>query len=156
MDTTHTNTILVVEDSPEDFRTIVRGFEKAGLSNPVHWCRDGQEAMDHLFGVGGQRPGVAARPAVVLLDLSLPGADGQEVLAAIKDDDSLCQVPVIILTSSSDERDIETCYRLGANSYVRKPVSIAGFVEAIVRLKDYWFEISVFPCPSETAHETEQ
>lgn len=138
--------ILVVEDSPEDFEATSRVLRKSGLANPIFRCVDGDEALDFLFQRGefGDR-GRTPRPSVILLDLNLPGTDGREVLAEIKKDDELRLIPVIVLTTSSDERDIEKCYQAGANSYVKKPVDLGGFVSAIQRLKDYWFEIVILP-----------
>ena len=82
---------------------------------------------------------------MILLDLNLPGTDGRDVLAEIKRDEHLKLIPVVVLTTSSDERDIEKCYQAGANSYMKKPVDLGGFVSAIQRLKDYWFEIVILP-----------
>ena len=82
---------------------------------------------------------------MILLDLNLPGTDGREVLEDIKGDAELQSIPVVVLTTSSDERDIEACYQAGANSYVQKPVNLDGFIEAIRRLKDYWLEIAILP-----------
>src|SRR5207253_2622403 len=87
----------------------------------------------------------APRPGVVLLDLNLPGTDGREVLREVKNDPGLKNIPVIVLTTSNDERDVEACYRAGANSYIQKPVNIEGFFKAIQRLTDYWFEVVILP-----------
>lgn len=139
-------TMLIIEDSPEDFETTVRAFKKAGISNNIVHCEDGDEALDYLFRRGVYTdPEKSPRPGVILLDLNLPGTDGREVLAAIKNNEDLKKIPVIVLTTSSDERDIEQCYADGANSYIHKPVDIQGFFEAIKRLKDYWFEIVILP-----------
>ena len=87
----------------------------------------------------------APAPAIILLDLNLPGTDGREVLKEIKSDPGLRMIPVIVLTSSSDERDIQACYAAGANSYLKKPVDLKGFIEAATRLKDFWLEIAILP-----------
>ena len=138
--------ILVVEDSPEDFETTVRGLTKAGLANPIFHCEDGDDALEYLRRQGKYTSEEdAPRPGIILLDLNLPGTDGREVLAEIKQDPNLKTIPVIVLTTSTDSRDIETCYQAGANSYVPKPVGMEGFMTALQRLKDYWFEIVVFP-----------
>jgi len=138
--------ILIVEDSPEDYETAVRAFKKAGLRNPIYRCEDGDEALDFLHHRGRYSdPATAPRPGVVLLDLNLPGTDGREVLVDIKSDPSLKTLPVIVLTTSSDDRDIRKCYQDGANSYVQKPVDLNGFVKAVERLKNYWFEIVILP-----------
>lgn len=135
--------ILLVDDSPEDREATVRAFRKAGLANRILECESGDEALDYLHGRGSHAG--APRPSVVLLDLNMPGTDGREVLAEIKGDPELRDIPVIVLTTSRDERDVEACYRAGANSYVQKPVSLDGFVQAIQRLKQFWFEVVVLP-----------
>ena len=135
--------ILLVEDSPEDFETTERAFRKSGLKNPIVRCSDGDEALEFLFRRG--RFADAPRPGVILLDLNLPGTDGREVLAEIKADASLKQIPVIVLTTSSDDRDVQACYNAGASSYIQKPVDLDGFMRAIERLNDYWFEVVILP-----------
>lgn len=138
--------VLIVEDSDEDYETITRAFKKSGMGNPVVRCGDGDEALDYLRHRGKFADGKAAPvPGMILLDLNLPGTDGYEVLEEIKRDQNMKMIPVIVLTSSSDQRDIERCYASGANSYMRKPVSFEGFVEAVQRLKEYWFEIAILP-----------
>ena len=138
--------ILLVEDSPEDFETTERAFRRSGLKNPIFRCADGDEALEFLHRRGRYaEPNKAPRPGVILLDLNLPGTDGREVLSEIKNDPNLKQIPVIVLTTSKDERDIEVCYRCGANSYIQKPVDLDGFMKAIERLKDYWFEVVILP-----------
>jgi CheY-like chemotaxis protein len=138
--------ILVIEDSPEDFEATTRVLRKSGLANPIFRCSDGDEAIDFLFQRGAYSDSqLAPRPTVILLDLNLPGTDGRDVLAEIKKDKHLKLIPVVVLTTSSDERDIEMCYQAGANSYMKKPVDLGGFVSAIQRLKDYWFEIVILP-----------
>jgi CheY-like chemotaxis protein len=138
--------ILLVEDSPEDYETTERAFRRSGLKNPIFRCADGEEALDFLYRRGKYAdPQTSPRPGVVLLDLNLPGTDGREVLNEIKNDPDLKQIPVIVLTTSKDDRDIEVCYRCGANSYVQKPVDLEGFMHAIERLNDYWFEVVILP-----------
>lgn len=142
----HRQPILVVEDSPEDFTAIVRAFKAAKLRNPIVHCVNGDQALDYLM--GEKKPAGstdAFPPGVILLDLNLPGTDGREVLETIKRHRTLKSIPVIVLTTSTDERDIEKCYAAGANSYVQKPVDFDGFVEAVQRLKNYWFEIVILP-----------
>ena len=138
--------ILLVEDSPEDFEATVRALKKAGLANAIYRCEDGDEALDFLFQRGRYADASKApRPGVILLDLNLPGTDGREVLDEIKRSDSLKKIPVLVLTTSTDERDIEKCYQMGANSYVKKPVDLEGFLQAIQRLTDYWFGVVILP-----------
>jgi CheY-like chemotaxis protein len=138
--------ILLVEDSPEDVEATVRALRRAGLANPIFRCEDGDDALDYLFRRGRYSdPASAPRPGIVLLDLNLPGTDGREVLAEIKADGALRSIPVVILTTSIDERDVERCYGAGANSYIKKPVDLEGFMRAIQRLKEFWFEIVIVP-----------
>lgn len=138
--------ILIVEDSPEDFAATHRALRRAGLANPILRCEDGDEALDYLHRRGHYAdPGESPRPGIILLDLNLPGTDGREVLAEIKADPGLRSIPVVILTTSTDERDVERCYDAGANSYITKPVDLDGFMRAIQRLKEFWFEIVIVP-----------
>jgi CheY-like chemotaxis protein len=138
--------ILIVEDSPEDYETTLRAFKKSGLANPVFRCEDGDEALDYLFRRGEyQDMEKSPRPGIILLDLNLPGTDGREVLREIKKDGTLKKIPVIVLTTSTNEQDIEACYDAGASSYLSKPVDLNGFMESIQRLTNYWFEIVILP-----------
>ena len=138
--------ILLVEDSPEDYEATVRAFKRSGLRNPIVRCEDGDDALDYLFRRGAYAsPDQAPRPGVILLDLNLPGTDGREVLQEIKRNDQLRHIPVIVLTTSTDERDVDACYQAGANSYIQKPVDMDGFIRAIERLNGYWFEVVVLP-----------
>lgn len=138
--------ILLVEDSPEDYEATVRAFKRAGLKNPIVRCDDGDSALDYLYRRGRWTdPETSPRPGVILLDLNLPGTDGREVLQEIKRHDQLRHIPVIVLTTSNDTRDVEACYQTGANSYVQKPVDMDGFIRAIERLNGYWFEVVVLP-----------
>jgi len=138
--------ILLVEDSAEDVEATTRALRKAGLANPIHHCVDGEEALDYLKRRGKYSDAaMAPRPGVVLLDLNLPGIDGRQVLSEAKADPELKRIPMIILTTSSDERDIQRCYESGANSYVKKPVDLEGFLQSIQRLSDYWFEVVILP-----------
>jgi CheY-like chemotaxis protein len=132
--------LLVVEDSPEDFEATRRSLVRGGLANPIVHVSDGDSALDYLF--AGERRSV---PALILLDLNLPGTDGRQVLARVKADERLRQVPVVVLTTSRDRRDVEACYRAGANSYIQKPVDLAGFQRALRTLREYWFDVVVLP-----------
>lgn len=143
--------ILLIEDSPEDCEATLRAIEKSKLANPVIHFDSGDEALDFLYRRGAyQDRGKSPRPSIVLLDLNLPGTDGREILAEIKKDPALRSIPVIVFTTSSDERDIDACYQAGANSYVQKPVDSLGLVTAIQRLKDFWFDIVIIPASEET------
>lgn len=133
--------ILVVEDSDEDFETLTRLMKRACIINPIFRCCDGEEALDFLNqeGAYGQAK-KAPRPSLVLLDLNLPGTDGREVLQHVKQNASLSAIPVVILTTSSNPKDLEFCYANGANSYLLKPMSLKKFQRSIQILIDYWFE----------------
>lgn len=135
--------ILLVEDNPDDEALTLRAFKKNNIRNPVVVARDGAEALDRLFGADG-RP-AERLPQVVLLDLKLPKVDGLEVLRRIRADDRTKLLPVVILTSSREEQDIVEGYRLGANSYVRKPVDFDEFVEAARQLGLYWLLLNEVP-----------
>jgi two-component system response regulator len=134
------HTILLVEDNPDDEVLTLRAFKKSGVQNEIVVARDGAEALAAIFGPGGEGGGgpLALAPAVVLLDLKLPKIDGLEVLRRLRADARTRVLPVVVLTSSSQERDIDECYRSGANSYVRKPVDYIEFVEAARRIGLYW------------------
>jgi two-component system response regulator len=138
--------ILLVEDSEDDYEATLRAFKKASLHNHVHWCKSGQEALDFLKHEGLYRDtSKSPLPGLILLDLNMPGIDGRKTLELIKQNTELKRIPVVILTTSADEKDIKVCYQMGANTYVQKPVSFDGLIEAIKRLKEYWFEIALLP-----------
>ena len=137
--------ILVVEDNPADYFAPERGLRKAGLANPIIHAESGEAALDYLAGTGAYAGQGEQKPGIVLLDINLPGLNGGEVLERIRAEERLKLVPVIMLTTSSDERDVQMAYRLGANSYIQKPVDLDGFMSALKRLKDYWFELVILP-----------
>lgn len=146
MQSARPQTILVVEDSDDDYFATARAFKKAGLANPVRRCTNGDQALDYLLRRGDYADAQQSpRPGMVLLDLNLPGTDGREVLRALKREPHLAAIPVIVLTTSNAPQDIERCYACGANSYMQKPVDLHGFVLAMTRLKEYWFEVAVLP-----------
>ncbi|HTU25824.1 MAG TPA: response regulator [Pirellulales bacterium] len=138
--------VLLVEDSPEDTMATLRAFEKAGCDVPVLHCASGDEGLDFLRRRGKYAdPIQSPRPTVILLDLNLPGTDGREVLAEIKSDEGLKTIPVIVLTTSTDARDVANCYHMGANSYIQKAVDFEKFVHTIQQLNDYWFHVVLLP-----------
>ena len=138
--------ILLVEDNPSDVDLTKRAFEKRNLVNTLVVARDGQEALDYLFGAGAYAGrNVADPPACILLDLKLPKVDGVTVLQTIKSDPRTRMIPVVVLTSSNEPRDIKACYGLGTNSYIRKPVDFDEFVEAISHLGLYWLVLNEPP-----------
>lgn len=139
-------TILLVEDNADDEALSLRAFERNHIRNPIVCVRDGQEALDWLFGAGahaGRDP--RDRPAVVLLDLKLPKVDGLEVLRRIRGNPATRLTPVVILTSSCEDQDRLEGYSLGANSYIRKPVDFPEFVEAVRQLGLYWLVLNQPP-----------
>jgi CheY-like chemotaxis protein len=139
-------TIMLVEDNPQDEMLILRSLRKVNLANQVDVARDGQQALDYLFregefaGRGG--PGL---PAVVLLDINLPRVNGLEVLERLRADPRTSMLPVVILTSSDEERDRLRSYEEGANSFVRKPLDFAEFAETVARLGVYWLATNMPP-----------
>lgn len=138
--------ILIIEDSNEDFDATIRAFKKSRLSNPVRRCKTGDEAIDYLdFVAENKDPDNFPRPGIILMDLNLPGTDGREIIKYVNSIESLKSIPIIIFTTSDNEEDIKHCYLYGANSYIQKPVSIEGFINAIKLLKEYWFEIVILP-----------
>ena len=109
-------------------------------------CETGDDALDFLHRRGRYAdPSVSPRPAIILLDLNLPGTDGRDVLVEIKSARPLAPIPVVVLTTSADSRDVEACYAAGANSYVQKPVDLDGFMDAIRLLSEYWFDVVILP-----------
>ncbi|MDX2028873.1 MAG: response regulator [Alphaproteobacteria bacterium] len=137
--------ILLVEDNEDDYEAAVRSLKKNHFANPVQWCRNGQDGLDYLQRAGKYANNNTPLPGLILLDLNMPGIDGRQMLQKLKEDQALRAIPVVVLTTSSDSRDIEQCYQLGANTYIQKPVSFEGLVEAIRTMKEYWFGIALLP-----------
>jgi CheY-like chemotaxis protein len=138
--------ILLVEDNAKDEALTLRALRKSNILNAITVARDGAEALDHLFGSGNGPPGgPAALPQLVLLDLKLPKVDGLEVLRQIRKDPRTRLLPVVILTTSTEDRDRLDGYTLGANSYVRKPIDFAQFAEAVRQLGLYWLVLNEQP-----------
>ena len=138
--------ILLVEDNPNDVELALHALKKNNLANPVYIARDGAEALDFIFCRGsfeGRNP--CDRPKVVLLDLKLPKVDGMEVLRAMKSDPRTRTIPVVVLTSSRQDRDIVESYNLGVNSYIVKPVDFIQFTEAVRNLGLYWLLLNETP-----------
>jgi CheY-like chemotaxis protein len=138
--------LLIVEDSDEDFSVLKRFLGEAALESPIYRCIDGEDALAFLHQTGDYADTVQApRPALVLLDLNLPGTDGREVLQHIKDDPVLNIIPVVVLTSSGNPIDVESCYTAGANAYLLKPVHLEKFRHCIRAFVETWFAMSVLP-----------
>ena len=140
-------TILLVEDNDDDVALTLRAFKRSHLMNPVAVARDGVEALDFLFARGAYEDRGALLPTLVILDLKLPKLDGLGVLKAMRADPRTALLPTVILTSSKEEQDVIAGYSLGANSYVRKPVDFAEFVEAVKVLGIYWLALNQNPPP---------
>lgn len=139
-----TRVILLVEDNEYDELLALRAFKRANLLNPVVVVRDGQEALDFLFATGAHA-GRAALPALPLLDLNLPKLGGLEVLRRLRADDRTRRLPVVVLTSSDEDRDKLESYELGANAYVRKPVEFDRFIDAARTLGLFWLMLNEPP-----------
>jgi two-component system response regulator len=135
--------ILLVEDNPDDEALTLRAFSKNKIPNPVVVARDGVEAIDYLFGSGTHAGrDLSVMPALILLDLKLPRIDGLEVLRRIRADERTALLPVVVLTTSRELQDIQEAYRLGANSYIRKPVDFERFIHAVGQLGLYWLSLN--------------
>lgn len=139
MPNNQTQPLLIVEDSDEDFEAFGRIIRKSGVTHPIYRCNDGDEALDFLYGTGEYGDIQAPRPAIIVLDLNLPGTDGREVLAQIKQDEELKTIPVVVFTTSSNPKDIDICYQSGVNSYIIKPIDVTKLRKTIEILIDYWF-----------------
>jgi two-component system response regulator len=138
--------ILIVEDNPDDEEMTLRALHSAGIANDVHVVRDGVEALDFLHGRGVfAKRDLKRMPAVVLLDLKLPKLDGFDVLNDMRSDPRTLSIPVVILTSSSEEEDMVRGYQSGANSYVRKPVVFTDFAKVVSQLGLYWLLLNEVP-----------
>ena len=137
--------ILLVEDNPNDVELTLHALGKYHLSSRVFVVRDGAEAIDFLFSEGQYAGRVPENPKVVLLDLKLPKVSGTQVLYRIKSDPRTKSIPVVVLTSSNEERDIIESYRLGANSYILKPVDFEQFTSTVKQLELYWFLLNRSP-----------
>jgi CheY-like chemotaxis protein len=137
--------ILLVEDDPRDVELAITALEEYKLANEVVVCRDGQEALDYLFCRGKFSDRINENPAVLLLDLKLPKVNGLEVLQKIRADERLRMMPVVMLTSSHEEKDMMRSYQLGVNAYVVKPVDFHEFINAVKELGMFWAVINSPP-----------
>jgi len=144
--TCRTITILMADDDEDDCLLVKRAFKTSKICNDLRFVSDGEELMDYLYRRDKyEGTDQAPRPGLILLDLNMPRKDGREALKEIKEDASLREIPVVVLTTSNEERDVLESYDLGANSYIAKPVTFEGLVEVVKSLGKYWFEIVELP-----------
>ena len=137
--------ILLVEDNKRDAELAMRALKKGGLANSLLWLKDGQEALDYLLRTGAYATRDETMPRLVLLDLKMPRVDGIEVLKAIKSNERTRRIPVVVMTSSQEERDLAQTYDLGVNSYVVKPLDFAAVAEQVRQAGFYWLAINRTP-----------
>lgn len=142
----HAVEILLVEDNPTDAELAIESLRAASLANHLVWVKDGAEALDFIYARGSYASrSIDQPPKVILLDLRLPKVDGLEVLQTIKRDERTRQIPVVVLTSSKEDRDVVNCYDCGVNSFVAKPVEFEAFSRTVAELGLYWLLINRFP-----------
>jgi two-component system response regulator len=138
--------IILVEDNMDDAALAIRTLKKQNLANKLVHLKDGAEALDFIFGTGAyEGRNIANPPKVILLDLKMPKVNGIEVLQKLKSDDRTKQIPVVVLTSSAEDPDIKTCYQLGVNSYIVKPLGFDAFTNKITDLGMYWLVMNEVP-----------
>lgn len=141
--------LLIIEDNDDDYEATTRALKSASgfsMKNAIVRFDNGNSALEYLRREGKYSDvTLSPRPGMILLDLNMPGISGQEVLMEIKSNEFLRDIPVVILTTSDNEKDVEQCYKAGANTYIKKPVNIDNFFEAIKRLSEYWFELAILP-----------
>jgi two-component system response regulator len=139
--------ILIVEDNEDDFEATQRSFAKNHVLGPIIWCRNGGEALDYLRREGAHVSRDACQPGLILLDLNMPGLDGRRTLEIIKGEPALRSIPIVVLTTSADSRDVDRCYELGASTYIQKPIDLERLTQAVRTMTDYWFGIAMLPQP---------
>lgn len=141
-----TKPVLLIEDSDEDFEAFGRILRKSSIKVPIYRCTNGDEALDFLQHKGEYSDWInAPRPAIILLDLNLPGTDGREVLQEIKQDENLNNIPVVIFTTSSNPKDIDICYRYGISGYILKPMNIQQLMNTVKVVIEYWLGTVILP-----------
>lgn len=138
--------ILLVEDNPHDAELTIRALEKWGLANHLCHVSDGQEALDFLFGAGAHEGrDVSQQPKLILLDLKLPKIDGMDVLCQLRADERTKRVAVVVLSSSCEDKDVTSAYRLGTNSYIVKPMDFQSYLDVVGKIGLYWLKTNLFP-----------
>ena len=135
--------ILLIEDSPSDANLTMQSLQQAKITNRLHWVEEGEAAMDFLYQRGEYIN--APRPDLIVLDLNLPGMDGREILADVKADPDLRRIPVVVLTTSSNEEDVFRSYDLNANCYVTKPFNVQQFIQVVQLISDFWLTAVKLP-----------
>jgi two-component system, response regulator len=130
--------ILLAEDNPADAEMTLRALRKNNLANRVHWVKDGAEALEYVFRAGTYAERANRQPKLILLDIKMPKVDGIEVLRRLKGDPEARSIPVVVMTSSNEDRDVVESYRLGVNSYIVKPVAFDAFLETVAKIGMYW------------------
>lgn len=146
------HSILIIEDTDADFEAMVRTLRRLGVQNAIKRCEDADEALGFLYGRDRQPASGKAKdalPAIVLLDLTLNGSDGRELLARMKQDDYLRSIPIVVWSGSTDPNDVEISYRLGANSFVRKTFDFSEVHATLERLANFWLETAILPTNAE-------
>ncbi|MCU0548801.1 MAG: response regulator [Leptolyngbya sp. Prado105] len=138
--------LLIIEDSDEDFAAFERIARRSSVQNPIYRCSDGDEALAFLRQIGEYaNPDIAPRPSIILLDLNLPGTDGRDVLKQIKQDAALKAIPIVVFTTSSNPKDVDTCYQHGVNGYLIKPIDVVQLKQTVRLFFEYWFTSSLLP-----------
>ena len=138
--------LLIIEDSDEDFTALKRTIDKVKVNHPVYRCEDGEEALDFLYRQGEyEDEAISPRPGLIVLDLNLPGTDGREVLATVKEDRNLQTIPIIMFSTSSNPKDIEACYRHGVSGYIVKPMNSGQLQDIVETFTQYWFKAVELP-----------
>ncbi len=138
--------LLIIEDSDEDFVALTRMINQAKISNPVYRCEDGEEALEFLYRQGKyEDETLSPRPCLIVLDLNLPGTDGREVLAQLKQNQDLKTIPVVIFSTSSNPKDVDACYRHGISGYIVKPMNADRLNQLVKTFLDYWFQTVELP-----------
>ena len=138
------NPLLIVEDSDEDFMVLERLMKKMSIQHPICRCIDGDQALDYIF-QSGEFEDTSHRPAIILLDLNLPGTDGREVLEQVKGNQAVTDIPIVVFTSSHNPRDVEFCYHKGANGYLIKPLGREKLMDTVQAFVDYWLNTNITP-----------
>ncbi len=147
--------VLIIEDNDDDFEATIRALKSASgfsMKNAIVRFDNGTSALEYLHRNGQYSDAtLSPRPGIILLDLNMPGISGHDVLMDIKSNELLRDIPVVILTTSDNEKDVDECYKAGANTYIKKPVNIDNFFAAIKKLSEYWFELAILPKESRSS-----